>query len=45
MTILSNTEHHVQEGSVSPYLLQPIRSLDDARKEIETKRLADRYSK
>ena len=42
MTILS------QEGnvsSVSPYLLQPIRSLDEARKEIEAKRSAARDSK
>ncbi len=42
MTILS------QEGnvsSVSPYLLQPIRSLDEARKEIEAKRSADCHSK
>ena len=44
------TEPHVQEGSVSvssvsPYLLQPIRSLDEARKEIEAKRSADRDSK
>ena len=45
------TEPHVQEGSVSsvssvsPYLLQPIRSLDEVRKEIEAKRSADRDSK
>jgi hypothetical protein len=42
------TEPHVQEGSessVSPYLLQPIRSLDEARKEIEAKRSADRDSR
>ena len=45
------TEPHVQEGSVSnvsnvsPYLLQPIRSLDEAWKEIEAKRSADRGSK
>ena len=45
MTILSKTEPHVQEGSVSPYLLQPTRSLDEARNEIEGKRLADRDSK
>ncbi len=45
MTILFQTEPHVQEASVSSYLLQPIRSLDEARKEIETKRAADRDSK
>ncbi len=42
------TEPHRQEGSlnsVSPYLLQPIRSLDEARKEIEAKRPTDRDSK
>ncbi len=41
MTILS------QEGnvsSVSPYLLHPIRSLDEVRKEIEAKRSADCHS-
>ena len=46
MTIFSKP--HVQEGSessVGPYLLQPIRSLDEARKEIEGKRSADRESK
>ncbi len=32
-------------SSVSPYLLQPIRSLDEARKEIDAKRSADRDSK
>ncbi len=41
MPTLSKTEPHVQEGSVSPYLLQPIRSLDEARKEIEAKHSAD----
>ena len=48
MMILSKTEPHVQEGSlssVSPCLLQPIRSLDEARKETEAKRSADRDSK
>ncbi len=45
MTILFKSEIHVQEGSVSPYLLQPIRLLDEARKEIEAKRSADRDSK
>jgi hypothetical protein len=45
MTILSKTEPHVQESSVSPYLLQPTRSLDEARKEIGAKRSAARDSK
>jgi hypothetical protein len=29
---------------MSPYLLQPTRSLDEARREIEAKRSADRDS-
>jgi hypothetical protein len=48
MTVLFKTEPHAQEGSlnnVSPYLLQPIRSLDEARKEMEAKRSANRDSK
>ncbi len=32
-------------SSVSPYLLQPNRSLDEARKDIEAKRSAVRDSK
>ncbi len=32
-------------SSVSPYLLQPTRSLDEARKQIEAKRSADNGSK
>ncbi len=47
MPTLFQTEPHGQEGSlnsVSPYLLQPIRSLDEAQKEIEAKRSADCHS-
>ncbi len=44
MPTLFQTEPHGQEGSVSPYLLQPIRSLDEARKEIEAKRSANHHS-
>jgi hypothetical protein len=45
MAILSKTESNVQESSVNPYLLQPIRSLDEAQKEIEAKRSANRDDK
>ena len=45
MTVPSKVEPLIQEGSVSPYLLQSIRSLDEVRKEIEAKRLADSDSK
>jgi hypothetical protein len=45
MTIHFIADPQVQEVSVSPYLLQPARSLDEARKGIEAKRSVDRDAK
>jgi len=44
MTVLAKL-NPTYMSSVSPYLLQPIRSLDEARKEIEAKRSADCVNK
>ncbi len=44
-TIATNGVRALALSSVSPYLLQPTRSLDETRKEIEAKLSADRDSK